>query len=375
MQSRMKTNKNQGYKIHIAENDKLSVTELSASIKQSNFVSSVQLSYTLQDCNEMIMLDPPDILLLGMDFPDGNTEDFCLSVKKQLSSTKILLLIKYSDYQNYWIIENLLNIGASGYILKNSLTEEVIAGIRHVIGGEIFELDKHTIKPDYHTQSLSARELSLLNMITEGLSNTEIADQLFLSVETIKTYRKNLNLKLRAKNQVDLVRIAFEKNLIDHDLSNQHLIPDATRDFSLNEMKILKLLINNYTQEDITEKLNLTEEEFLRFRNDISLKLNVIIQKAENKPDKESLRNKLGLNVRQMQILELLTKGYSNKGMALRMFLAVSTIESYRKDMLDKIDPRPKNGIDLLNAAYKIGLLDDEDTYTMLLPNPKNEIS
>lgn len=369
----MKTNKNQRYKIHIAENDKLSASELSASVNQAGFISNVELSHTLQDCNEMIMSNPPDILLLGMSFPDGSTEDFCLSVKKQLPSIKILSLIKYSDYLDYQMIENLLNMGVSGYILKNSLAEEIIAGIQHVTEGEIFELDKQTIQPDYCTPLLTKRERLLLKMITEGYSTSEIADKIFFGVETVKTFRKRLLQKLDAKNSVDLVRIAFEKNLIDHDLSNQHLIPDATRNFSLNEMIILKLLANNYTQKDIAEKLNLTEEEFQHFCNDISLKLNVIIQKAENKCDKESLRKNLKLNVRQMQILELLAKGYSNKEMANRMYLAVSTIESHRKDMLDKFYPRPKNGIDLLNTAFEIGLLDDEDTYILLLPNPKDE--
>jgi len=61
---------------------------------------------------------------------------------------------------------------------------------------------------------LSQREREMLKLVAEGLTNTEIAERIFLSPETIKSYRKNLLLKLDAKNTAVLVRIAIEKKLI-----------------------------------------------------------------------------------------------------------------------------------------------------------------
>jgi DNA-binding NarL/FixJ family response regulator len=107
--------------------------------------------------------------------------------------------------------------GASGYILKNALSEEVVAGIQSIMKGETFlcdEIDALMKKRTDEPVWLTIREQELLQLIVNGFTNQEIADRLFLSIETIKTYRKNLILKLGAKNSMMLVKMAIEKKLI-----------------------------------------------------------------------------------------------------------------------------------------------------------------
>lgn len=107
--------------------------------------------------------------------------------------------------------------GASGYILKNALAEEVIVGIEAVMEGETFlcdEIDVLMKKKPKQMIWLTTREKELLRLIVDGYTNQEIADKLFLSIETIKTYRKNLILKLGAKNSMLLVKMAIEEKWI-----------------------------------------------------------------------------------------------------------------------------------------------------------------
>jgi DNA-binding NarL/FixJ family response regulator len=85
------------------------------------------------------------------------------------------------------------------------------------MNGETFLCDKIDVLMRKRTEQpvwLTTREQELLRLIVDGYTNQEIADKIFLSVETIRTYRKNLILKLGAKNSMMLVKLAIEKKLI-----------------------------------------------------------------------------------------------------------------------------------------------------------------
>ena len=110
----------------------------------------------------------------------------------------------------------LLN-GASGYILKNAMPDEVLEGIESVLNGNTFlchEVDLLMKKRLNEQVYLTPRENQLLKLICEGFTNPEIAEQMFLGVETINSYRKNLLFKLNARNTAVLVKIAIEQKLI-----------------------------------------------------------------------------------------------------------------------------------------------------------------
>lgn len=122
-----------------------------------------------------------------------------------------------TTHNEYSLVRQMIENGASGYLVKNAMTEEVLTGIQEVANGHVFlchEVDVLMKKPKEAQLWLSQREREMLKLIAEGLTNSEIADRIFLSPETIKSYRKNLLLKLDAKNTAVLVRIALEKKLI-----------------------------------------------------------------------------------------------------------------------------------------------------------------
>ena len=111
----------------------------------------------------------------------------------------------------------MLDNGASGYLLKSSMPEEIVMGVESVMHGEQFlchEIDILMKKESDSHVFLTRRETEILRLIVEGNTNTEIAEKLFLGEETIKSYRKNLLFKLDARNTAVLVKIALEQKLI-----------------------------------------------------------------------------------------------------------------------------------------------------------------
>jgi DNA-binding NarL/FixJ family response regulator len=182
-------------------------------INDSTVAKVIGTSYSLAECRKALV-KLPDVLLLDLNLPDGNGVDFCIEIRKKYPNLKILVLTTYNEYS---IARQVLVNGASGYILKNALSEEVIVGIEAVMNGEVFlceEIDILMKKKKEEPIWLTNRERELLRFIADGYSNQEIADKIFLSVETVKTYRKNLILKLGAKNSMMLVKIAIEKQFI-----------------------------------------------------------------------------------------------------------------------------------------------------------------
>ena len=201
-------------KIHITDDHKLLVEGLRMLICEAKNITITGVSHTLQACRKALTQQTPDVLLLDLSLPDGSGIDFCSEIHKNYPEIKILILTTHNEYS---VAKQALVNGASGYILKNALSEEVIEGIETVASGKMFLCDEIDIlmkKQQEQPIWLTTREKELLKLIADGCTNQEMADKLFLSVETIKTYRKNLILKLGAKNSIILVKMAMENKWV-----------------------------------------------------------------------------------------------------------------------------------------------------------------
>jgi DNA-binding NarL/FixJ family response regulator len=200
--------------IHIVDDHKMLVEGISKAIDESGVAVVSHISHTIAACRAALEISLPDILLLDLNLPDGSGIDLCAEIRGRYPQLKILILTTYSEYS---IARRVLNNGASGYILKNSSSKELIEGIETVMQGETFLcrtihalMNRRTDEPVW----LTLREQEILRCIMNGLTNQEIADKMFLSVETIKTYRKNLIFKLGARNSMMLVKMAIENKWV-----------------------------------------------------------------------------------------------------------------------------------------------------------------
>lgn len=201
-------------KVAIVDDHKVLTDGLKTLIEESGIAKVVCLWHTASDCRAAIGSCKPDLLLLDVGLPDMSGVDFCKELKQRYPDLKIMALTTHNEYS---VVRQMLKNGASGYLVKNAMTEEVLAVIGAVANGNIFlchEVDVLMKQPKESQLWLSQRESEILKLVAEGLTNGEIADRIFLSPETIKSYRKNLLLKLDAKNTAMLVRIALEQKLI-----------------------------------------------------------------------------------------------------------------------------------------------------------------
>ncbi len=201
-------------RVHITDDHRMLVEGLSAAIRESGIAEVTGTSHLLDDCRKACAVQQPDVLLLDINMPDGNGIDFCEEMHNRYPAIKILMLTSYSEFT---VAKRAIDAGASGYILKNALSEEVVKGIETVAKGQTFlshEIDLLMRRSPDRSIWLTAREQEMLRYIVDGYTNQEIADRMFLSIETIKTYRKYLIQKLGARNSMELVKLAIQDKWI-----------------------------------------------------------------------------------------------------------------------------------------------------------------
>jgi DNA-binding NarL/FixJ family response regulator len=126
-------------------------------------------------------------------------------------------IIGLSTFNQQSFIQKMMENGAAGYVLKNATQEELLEAIDTVMQGKTylsFEAGQTLRKMEDAKVVLTRREKEVLELIAEGMTNHEIAAQLFISTGTVDTHRKNLLAKLEAKNTAALIRIATQLQFI-----------------------------------------------------------------------------------------------------------------------------------------------------------------
>ena len=168
-----------------------------------------------EQCKKMLLTDAPDVLMLDINLPDINGMELCKYIHEQHPLVKIIAL---TSFREFFYVQKMMQNGADGYLLKNALPEEIIEGIRSINRGENFFSEEVNIAISTRKEKgklfLTIRETELLAYIIDGNTNKEIAEKMFLGIETVNSYRKNLLLKLGVKNTAAMVKLAIEQKLI-----------------------------------------------------------------------------------------------------------------------------------------------------------------
>ncbi len=201
--------------VHIVDDHRMVVESLSKLINESATVRVTDVYYDLDSCRKGLARSLPDILLLDIGLPDGDGVDFCVEIRQTWPGLKVIMLTSYKEFS---IAQRSLHNGARGYILKNASSEEVFAGIHAVHRGEVFLCEQIDIllqdKKEEDVVWLSNREKEVLQYTADGYTTKEIADLICRDAETVKTHRRNLLIKLSARNTPELVKKGYEKKLI-----------------------------------------------------------------------------------------------------------------------------------------------------------------
>ena len=168
----------------------------------------------------------PDVVLMDITMPHLNGLEATRQIKKMFPQIKILALTMYTNEE---YILQILQAGASGYVIKQAAPAELLSAIHAVYRGDTFlsppisktiidEYLKHTIpSTSAEHEKLTDREREVLQLIAEGYSNREIAHNLNISIKTVGVHRTNLMEKLEIHNIADLVKYALRKGIIGLD--------------------------------------------------------------------------------------------------------------------------------------------------------------
>lgn len=159
-----------------------------------------------------------DIALLDISLPDINGMELCKEIKKHSPNTCVLVLSNHSERS---IIMQMLQNGASGYLLKNASADELLNCINEALNGQITfsnEIKQIIARPSAHelkaVPQLTRREKEILHLISDGLTTPLIADKLNLSQLTIETHRRNLLQKFDVNNVAALIKVAVQQGLV-----------------------------------------------------------------------------------------------------------------------------------------------------------------
>jgi two-component system response regulator NreC len=166
----------------------------------------------------------PDIVLMDMVMPRMNGLEATGHIKRRHPEVKVLILSMYDDDE---YVQQVIQAGASGYLLKGMAADDLILAIREVQAGSSFlnptvaaKLIEDYVRrvrgdaDDSTGEPLTAREREVLKLIAEGNTNQEIADVLCLSRKTVESHRSNIMRKLDLHDVTELVKYALRKGLI-----------------------------------------------------------------------------------------------------------------------------------------------------------------
>ena len=175
---------------------------------------------------DLLKHSQPDIAILDIALPGMSGIEITKKLHNDFPGIRILILSMHTSEE---FIFNAINSGARGYLPKNTSRKELIEAIYAINRGEEYFAESISnvilksyikkAKSDSHDQDdkenlLSKRELEVLRLFAEGMTNQEIADKLFISIRTVESHKNHIMARLELKTTVDLVKFAIRNNRV-----------------------------------------------------------------------------------------------------------------------------------------------------------------
>ncbi|MGQ0829523.1 MAG: response regulator transcription factor [Bacteroidota bacterium] len=209
-------------RIIIADSHFLSRKGLSVLLNANTDFTVLMEALSTSDLVNQSKLHKPDLIIIDYTSVNYSLEGLQQIVKKYPKAK----LLAITDLQSHSTISKALNTGVTSHLLKDCDQDEIMEAIYKTANGEKFMCGKivndildtntasNTAQYSCEGLNISDREMEIIKLIAEGLSNKEVADKLFLSTHTVTTHRKNIMNKLGVNNTAGLVLFAVRENLV-----------------------------------------------------------------------------------------------------------------------------------------------------------------
>ncbi|WKK79729.1 response regulator transcription factor [Marivirga arenosa] len=207
-------------KILIADDHEILASGMSSILSAKEELSIVGTVSNGKEVLDFLAKNPVDVVIMDLNMPVLNGIEATEEIKKKFPETKILILSMF-DREGY--IQNALDVGVDGYVLKNVSETEILSAVKRLMEGKTYfsqdVMAKMAMKMRVYGESdggvkLTDTERKILQLLSEGDTSGEISDKLDLSPNTITSYRKLLLQKFEAKNVSHMVKMAYEKGYL-----------------------------------------------------------------------------------------------------------------------------------------------------------------
>lgn len=206
-------------KVLIADDHEILRFGISTFLSSADSINVVGEASSGEECVELFKEKRPDICVLDISMPGMNGIETTKAIREIDPDVKVLILSMHIDKT---ILDQVLEAGINGYLLKDTEKTELLHGIESIAKGQQVFSDpiQKLITKSYLNggraphDSITSRELEVLQLIVEGYSSKLIADKLNISPRTVDTHRGNIMQKLNIPNAAGLVRYAMENDLV-----------------------------------------------------------------------------------------------------------------------------------------------------------------
>lgn len=206
----------------IVDDHQLITEGLSQILKSEKTIGEIHTANDGKEAVDIALANEIDCVIMDINMPVLNGLEATKLIKKERPGIKIIVVSMLCDAS---IVSKMLKAGADGFINKDTGKAELLKAINKVMHDEKYispgisnnlltHLSDRNVNTPGNEKHLTTREIEIIRLIADGLTNHEIAGKLFLSIVTVDTHRKNMLAKLHLKNTASLVKYAAEHNLL-----------------------------------------------------------------------------------------------------------------------------------------------------------------
>lgn len=203
-------------KIIIVDDHPMVIEGMRAMFQQIGFVDVSATANNAFQALELVETQQPDLVITDINMSEISGFELTSKLKKDYTNVKVIGMSTFNE-RSY--ISQMIQSGADGYLVKSASKEEIEEAITSVMDGKMYlsvdiNMNAQERKDIKNQPILTRRKKEILNLIADGLTNPQIAEKLFISLNTVDTRRKNLLLKLEDNNTASLVRRAIYFDLV-----------------------------------------------------------------------------------------------------------------------------------------------------------------